>query len=182
MGGPRDFQVDRFEAAVRKSFSFLEENHGFARTVTELRDAEFVRDTVVAVPYVSDAFGLEVQFRPAESLITSVLYELQGGRKPARLSFCGHAGFARGINLESYIAMVTDGRVAPVLPPITQDMTVAAMGRIGDERARLVANAMEEIVANLAGQVERHGLTSLEATPSQLAAAQEYHKKMYGIT
>lgn len=77
--------------------------------------------------------------------------------------------------------MVTDGRVAPVLPPVTHDMTVAAMGRIVEERARLVAKAMEEIVAKSAMQVEKYGLSALEATPSQLAAAQAYHRKMYGI-
>ena len=104
-------EVDRFEAAVIKPFSFLEKQYRFSRTRTELRDSQDVQDTVVAVPYVSDRVGLEVQFRPGESLITCVLYELESGRRPARLSYYGQAGYARAVNLDLYEGVVI---VSPV--------------------------------------------------------------------
>jgi hypothetical protein len=176
-----DRDIRRFESAVVKAFSFLESEFGFRRQPPDRRDMNDLRDMAVVIPYEGDHVTLEVEFRPGESLIGAALYELQDGRKPKRVSFYGDEGYARAVNVDSYVSMKSGGTVEPILPRITRDIGVKDIGRIGKVRSELLSKKMEPLIEELARRVRVYCAAILRGDTSEFPAAQQYHKELFQV-
>lgn len=173
--------VRNFEAAVLASFSFLETMYGFHRRALERRDFEDFRDANVIVPYYGASVAVHVYYYVGDIRVGVSIYELENDRIPERVSFWGHPGSGRAITMDSYVAMVSGGTIAPVLPEASPRKPRIGIFQAADmRRAALHAN-MVGVIAQVAERVSTFCAPILQGDTTMFPAVQRLHKQKHSL-
>lgn len=174
----RDSQqtIEEFENEVRKQFSFLESEYGYTAEGLELLDSEYPKDARAVVRYLG-CVGVEIQMELGR--ISVLLYELDKGRMPERVSFYGDKGYARAIDLDSLVRTVTHGAVPSPLPELPYRISDAEMYRRIEKASELMRTKKEEIMEAYAGRLKSYGIGILKGDTAIFPQVQENARKFY---
>lgn len=174
--------IANFEAAVLACFSFLETEYGFERRALERRYFEDLRDANVIVPYYGARVAVHAYYEIADVRVGAAIFELENGRIPERVSFWGHPGYARAITVDSYVAMVSAGKLPSVLPEPSPRKPRIGIYRAADMRREALRTNMAGVVAQVAGRVRTWCVPVLRGDTSIFPAVQQFHKQKHSAT
>jgi hypothetical protein len=143
--------IDTFSSAVRKEFGFLIEDYGFVRTELERLDFDYPKDKHVRMDYISGFLCVRIEWYLVDATIGIGLIELQDGEMPDRYSYSEKEGFSRAISLRALIEFLTDGALQDPLPSARTASSARAITRAWRERAELINESMEALLATYSG-------------------------------
>ena len=170
-----------FEAAVLASFSFLETEYGYQRRPLQRRNFEDFRDADVILPYYGPSVAVQAYYVIGDIRLGAALFQLQNGELPERVSFWGDAGYAPAITLDSYVAMVSGGKVPPVLVEPSPRKPRIGMDRAADLRREALRSNMAGVVAQVAERLKTFCAPILRGDTSCFAAVQHFHRQKYSL-
>ncbi len=173
--------IGKFRSTVPKVFQFLEVDYNYDLGQIELEDVEYRKDTHISARYLSGLIGVEVVWGIGQSSLSVPMYELVDGKVPEKLSFYGHAGFSRGIQLHTLVEFITNGKVEPPLPRITSDLSFAEMGRRADRCTELIRTELVDLIQIQAERLRTYSHDVLLGDTSLFPTIQEYHRKIWHV-
>jgi hypothetical protein len=125
--------------------------------------------------------AVEVLWAIGDGNMAVGLYELQNGKIPKKLSFYGHEGFARAINLDSLVRMKTDGKIDSPLPQRKFGISVAEICRRAEKATEMIRTDMDGILKNFAERLKKYGKDILKGDTTIFPKVQEHHRIFYGV-
>ncbi len=175
-------RIQKFNDKTKESFHFLESEYGYTRHELERKGFEYhIREAQVIIRYFSEKIAVEIIWAIGENALAVSLYELQNGIIPEKVSFYGHKGFAKAINLDSLVRMLTDGKINTPLPELTPNISFAEIDRRFKKSAELLETNMSEILEILAERLKKFGSDILKGDTSIFPKVQEHHRKYWEV-
>ena len=168
-----------FSNIVVNVFRFLEADYGFECRGLELRDLEYPQDARVSVPFVGETVGIDVVLGFGDDSISVVVYELDRGSKPERLSFYPGAEGAKAARLETVVRVLAGSDFSFPLPEITPGLSVAEMSRRGEERSKLLREDLRGVVSAFADLAREHAQQILKGDTSRFSEFQTHHSEFW---
>lgn len=173
--------IREFTAKTIEEYHFLENEYGYTRKELEKKGFEYPRNAIAFIRYFSEKVAVEVIFGIGRSAITVGLYELKHGKIPEKVSFYGHKGFSRAINLDSLVRMLTDGEITSPLPEIPRNLSLGEVNRRLKKNAELIETKMGEILKTLAERLKEYASNILKGDTSIFPKVQDHHRKFWGV-
>ena len=174
-------RINEFAAKTIESFQFLEEKFGYKRKELEKEYFDYPRERRVFIRYFGKKVVVEIIWYIGDANIAVGLYELRKRKIPEKVSFYGHYGHSRAINLDSFVRMITDGKVTSPIPEYGGNLSFAEKCRRTEKAIELINKNIGGIIKTFAERLKRYGGDILKGDTSIFPKVQEYHRKFYGI-
>jgi hypothetical protein len=172
-------RIQEFSDRTIEAFHFLESQYGYCRNELERSGFESLRDAEVFIQYFSKKVAVEVTWAIGASSIAVGLYELKKRKIPEKVSFYGDYGYARAINLDSLVRMLTDGKVTSPLPEYLIDISFAEMCRRAEKATEMIRKDIGSILKTLADRLKEYGADILKGDTSIFPQVQKHHRKYW---
>lgn len=137
--------IDAFEEAVSKHFSFLEPNFNLQPSGVNTVDDD-PRDSYVVAKFRQDEFRVDVAWNPF-AMSLSVLIRIENDDLGRR---------ERCVYLEPFIEFISNGNTVPVVPQIYPGMSVGRIEKAMELRQKLFAVGVEGSLRELASRLKQH--------------------------
>lgn len=171
----------RFCSAVESGFAFLVADFSFRAEPCQKEGFENWQSVCVVKRYLNSTLKIGVQSKLefAEANLSLAIVELESGCWPARVAYYGHAGYARGITLDSLVEVLTNGETRPVIPHHEPGLKMAEMKRRMETARKLISEDMEGLIQTLAERCIRYASDILHGDLSVMDKVIEFHRKKY---
>ncbi|MGD2093146.1 MAG: hypothetical protein PVH61_43695 [Candidatus Aminicenantes bacterium] len=173
-------RIREFSDKVIESFHFLEKEYGYKRKELEKEYFDYPIERKVFIRYFSKKVAVEVVWYIGHCNIAVGLYELHKGKIPENVSFYGHYGYSRAINLDSLVRMLTDGEINSPLPERTFHISNAELFRRVEKSTELIRTNMSWILETFAERLKKYAPEILKGDSSIFPRVQEHHTKFWG--
>jgi hypothetical protein len=161
-----DGNSKQFEAAVTRSFRFLEQEHKMRRMPVRLQDRNSPRDAFAVIRYEGPYAAIDVCWTFSTYAVTVIArVRDQAGR-------IASSNPAYYVYFEPFIDFVSNGAVKPVIP-YPADYAINALPRVIDRRKLLLQEEFESTIDQLAERVKTYGTNILDGDNTRFV---EFHK------
>jgi hypothetical protein len=134
--------IDAFEAAALKHFSFLETDFNLRSSGTNTVEDD-PRDSCVIVKFRQHEFRVDIVWNPF-AMSLGVLIRVESSELGRR---------ERYVYLEPFIEFISNGETVPFIPQIYPGMSVSKIEKAMDQRQELFAGGVESSLGELAGRL-----------------------------
>jgi hypothetical protein len=162
-------RIREFETKTIEAFHFLEKEYGYKRKKLKRKYFDYPGERTVSIQYFSKNVAVEIDWYIGDGNMAVGLYELQKGKIPENVSFYGHEGYARGINLDSLIGMITKGKVKSPIP------------RGLEKAVEMIRTDMGGILETFADRLKKYAHEILKGDTTIFPQVQKYHREFWGI-
>ena len=129
-----------FEANVKKSFDFLETEFGLTFSGLKEIDSGAPKDSGVVAKYRSDEMRIEIGWSEAEDSL-AILLRLENAELTKKEKY---------IYFEPFVEFISDGAICPIVPQIYHGMSVAKIAKAMEQREKLFAKGVRNVLGLLA--------------------------------
>lgn len=176
-------RIREFSDKTIEAFYFLEKEYGYNRKKLKRNGFKDPRDAEVYIRYFGKKVAVEITWAIGASAVAVGLYELQGGKIPdqEKVSFYGHEGFSRAINLDSLVRMLTAGKINSPLPEYAGNISFAEIDRRVKTASDMIKTDIGGILKILAERLKKYASNILKGDTSIFQQVQKHHREYWDV-